>query len=103
MNDAKSHISSQSNGHSGLLISRRVLFRSAVATAGGVAAVLTLNLPAEAKMTQKAAAYQVTPNGAKSCANCAVFKAPSSCTLVDGAIVPTGYCKFYAAKAGSGG
>lgn len=79
-------------------LSRRRLLQTASATLGGAVALVCMALPAEAKMTQKAAAYQLTPKGAQSCANCAVFKAPSSCTLVDGAVVPAGWCRFYASK-----
>ena len=79
-------------------LSRRGLLQTAAATVGGAAALMCMALPAEAKMTQKAAAYQLTPKGAQNCANCAVFKAPSSCTLVDGTIVPGGWCRFYASK-----
>jgi hypothetical protein len=79
-------------------LSRRGLLQTAVATIGGATALVCMALPAEAKMTQKAAAYQLTPKGAQSCANCAEFKAPSSCTLVDGTIVAGGWCRFYAPK-----
>jgi hypothetical protein len=33
------------------------------------------------------------------CSGCALFKAPSSCQLVKGAISPKGYCIAYAPKA----
>ena len=49
-------------------------------------------------MTQKAAGYQETPKDGASCADCALFKAPSTCTLVDGTIAATGWCRFYAKK-----
>ena len=51
-----------------------------------------------AKMAQKAAGYQDKPKGDQSCANCTLFKAPDSCTLVDGTIVSSGWCRFYAKK-----
>ena len=76
-------------------VSRRQMLRAAAVIAGSAAAVLGTALPAEAKMAQKAAAYQGTPKGDQSCANCAVFKAPSSCILVDGTISPNGWCRFY--------
>jgi len=80
-------------------ISRRLLFRKAAAVAGGVAAILGMGIPAEAKMTQRAAAYQPTPKDGLSCAICALFKAPASCNLIDGTVSPTGWCNFYAKKA----
>ena len=79
-------------------ISRRQMLRSAAVIAGSAAVVFGTALPAEAKMSQKAAAYQGTPKGDQSCANCAVFKAPSSCILVDGTISPDGWCRFYRKK-----
>ena len=43
--------------------------------------------------------YQTTPGpkGAE-CDGCALFKAPSSCAVVKGTIVPTGYCTSFAPK-----
>jgi hypothetical protein len=79
-------------------VSRRHLLRSVAIAAGGGAILLTTAVPAQAKMSQKAAAYQDTPKGDNSCVNCALFKSPSSCTLVDGTISPTGWCRFYAKK-----
>ncbi|HEV2561269.1 MAG TPA: hypothetical protein VGT78_03940 [Rhizomicrobium sp.] len=79
-------------------VSRRDLLRSAAIIAGGAAIVVGTALPAEAKMPQKAAAYQDTPKGDLACASCALFKAPSSCTLVDGTISPNGWCRFYSKK-----
>ena len=76
-------------------VSRRHLLRSVAITAGGGAILFATAMPAEAKMSQKAAAYQDTPKGDNNCANCALFKSPSSCTLVDGTISPTGWCKFF--------
>jgi hypothetical protein len=84
-------------------ISRRLLFRSAAATLGGLAAILGMGLPAQAKMTQQASGYQASPKGDQSCATCALFTAPSSCTLIDGTISPSGWCRFYAKKTASGG
>jgi hypothetical protein len=86
-------------GDNPLLMSRRLLFRSAATTVGALAAILGMGLPAEAKMTQQAAAYQPTPKNGQSCATCALFNAPASCNLIDGAISPAGWCNFYAKKA----
>ena len=35
----------------------------------------------------------------KKCSGCALFKAPSSCSVVKGKISPNGYCIAYAPKA----
>src|SRR5579863_750965 len=80
------------------VISRRGLFRNAAAMIGGVAALLATGSQAIAKMAQKAAGYQAAPKGDQSCATCALFKTPASCTLVDGDIAATGWCRFFAKK-----
>ena len=81
------------------LISRRLLFRSAAAAVGGLAAILDMGTPAQAKMTQQAAKYQPTPKNGQSCATCALFDAPASCKLIDGGVSPAGWSNFYAKKA----
>ncbi len=79
--------------------SRRQLFlRGATIAAGGAVVLAASARPAQAKMPQLAAAYQSTPKGDQSCENCSLFKAPSSCTLVDGTISPTAWCRFYSKK-----
>lgn len=77
--------------------SRRQTMQAIVCSIGGVIAVIAAS-PAQAKMTQKAAEYQTSPKGNQTCANCALYRAPGSCTLIDGNIVPTGWCRFYASK-----
>jgi hypothetical protein len=83
-------------------VSRRLLFRSGAATIGALAALLGMGLPAQAKMSQQASGYQPTPKGDQSCAACALFTAPASCTLIDGTISATGWCRFYAKKTSGG-
>jgi hypothetical protein len=77
--------------------SRRALMRKAACAIAGIAAAIAAS-PAEAKMSQKVAEYQATPKDGQSCANCALYRAPSSCTLIDGNIAPSGWCRFYAKK-----
>ena len=89
---------SQAGAESLSPVSRRDLLRGAAATIGGAAIVVGTSLPAQAKMSEKAAGYQETPKDGASCASCALFKAPNSCTLVDGEISPNGWCRFYAKK-----
>ncbi len=81
-----------------LNFSRRALFQRVAITTGGLALMLGTALPAEAKMTQKAAGYQDAPKGDQSCSNCSLFSAPASCSLVDGAINPQGWCRFHQNK-----
>ena len=78
-------------------VSRRRFLRAAAI--GGVALGAGLaSTPAEAKMGQKAAAYQPTPKGKQRCDNCALWRAPSSCVLVESPILPQGWCNLYRAK-----
>ena len=77
--------------------SRRALIRKAACAIGGIAAAMAAS-PAQAKMSQKVAEYQATPKDGQSCANCALYRAPASCTLIDGNVAPTGWCRFYAKK-----
>ncbi len=77
--------------------SRRQMVQTAACAIGGVFAVMAAT-PAQAKMTQKAAAYQATPKDNQNCANCALYKAPASCTLVEGDVAATGWCRFYKKK-----
>ncbi len=82
-------------------VSRRGLLRSATIMAGGAAALAATlaATPAEAdKMSQKGAQYQDKPKDAQQCDGCALFKAPASCTIVDGTISPTGWCRFFSKK-----
>jgi High potential iron-sulfur protein len=82
-------------------ISRRiVLLRSASCAAGAAAALIPLK-EAAAKMSQQSVAYQDSPKGDQQCSNCSLFQAPTNtCTIVDGNISPTGWCKYWAKKAG---
>ena len=72
-----------------------------VACAAGAAALLSPVTDAKAaKMAQAAAGYQDSPKGAQQCDGCALFQAPNACQLIDGNISPSGWCKFWAKKAG---
>jgi hypothetical protein len=77
--------------------SRRQLMRKAACAFGGIVAAMAAS-PAQAKMSQKVAEYQATSKNGENCANCALYRAPSSCTLIDGAVTPTGWCRFYSKK-----
>ena len=79
-------------------LSRRGLFRAGIAMFGGLIAAAVTATGAIAKMTQKAAAYQGTPKDSQQCSSCALFKAPDTCTLVDGPIDAAGWCRFYSKK-----
>jgi hypothetical protein len=55
-------------------------------------------LAAAPQITQAAAGYQTQPNGDQRCAFCAHFESPASCQIVQGTIVPNGWCKLFRAK-----
>lgn len=80
-------------------ISRRSLL-AGVAAAGSAPILAASVTPAMAKIAQSAVAYQNSPNGDRSCANCNIFQPPSSCKTVDGTISPNGWCKIWVKKAG---
>ena len=90
----------QKNSMNIVQVSRRD-FLFAAGVGGGAAAAVALGAyPALAsnKMSQKAMSYRPTPNGNQRCDNCGNFQAPSSCKLVDGVIVPNGWCVLYRLK-----
>ena len=80
------------------LLSRRALFHAAAFAGASLVVLAGTVSQAMAKMTQKGAGYQATPKDVQKCANCALFKAPDSCTLVEGSISPDGWCRFFAKK-----
>jgi len=80
-------------------VSRRTLVGGACllvtcATAGAVSAA------APSKVPQKEAGYRNAPRGGARCETCSQFLAPSSCKLVAGPISPSGWCSFFAPRAG---
>jgi hypothetical protein len=79
-------------------VSRRALLRGVAIAAGGAAIAVGTTMPAQAKMTQKAAGYQDKPNNGAACATCALFQSPAGCTLVEGPIGANGWCRFYSKK-----
>ena len=84
-------------------VSRRNVLQCATIIAGGAAAIAAsaTAFAADApsgKMSQQAAAYQTSPKNGQRCTDCALYIAPASCKLVEGAISPAGWCKFFAKK-----
>jgi len=80
---------------------RRFLRRAAMLAGAG--AFTEIGLPARAansKVSHQLAQYQTTPNGAAHCQNCSQFLPQPACKVVEDPIVPNGWCKLYAAKAG---
>jgi len=81
-----------------LTVSRRQLLNRAIIAAVGGLAVLGIASPALAKMTQQAAGYQTSPKNDQKCSGCALFKAPSTCIMIDGTISPDGWCRVFTKK-----
>ncbi|MGP0088969.1 MAG: high-potential iron-sulfur protein [Xanthobacteraceae bacterium] len=80
--------------------SRRLVLRH-VATAAGTVATLGFRVSrgtAQVKLAKKDVDYQEQPKGNQRCENCFNFEAPSGCKVVDGQVIPQGWCKAYAPK-----
>ena len=88
--------------HSAGFSRRNVLQCATVIAAGSAAIAMSATALAAdagtAKLSQQAAAYQTSPKNGQRCTDCALFIAPASCKLVDGAISPAGWCKLFAKK-----
>jgi hypothetical protein len=83
-------------------LSRRRLLRVGAYAVGAAALIGAASTGADAqvkKASQKDSGYQESPMGGKACSQCRNFQAPGSCTVVEGAISPNGYCRLFAKKA----
>ena len=55
--------------------------------------------PAQAqKQTKAQATYQDRPNGAERCGVCANFVAPGDCRVIQGPVIPDGWCRNFRAR-----
>jgi hypothetical protein len=81
---------------------RAVLLRGLACAAGSVALAVPVREAYAAKFPQSspAVAYQDSPKDGRQCDGCSLFRAPSSCEVVDGSISPTGWCKLWVKNAG---
>jgi len=79
---------------------RTIIFRGIACVAAGGALMSAAGNANAGKMIQSVASYQTSPKGDQNCTNCLLFQAPDACQIVDGAISPTGWCKFWAKKPG---
>ncbi len=93
------------NGNDKTGSTRREIFKTGVlAAVGAVAATAVFSQPAQAKMAQKAAMYQPKPHAGQDCLNCSRFiagnapAADGTCSIVDGAVSPQGWCAMYVPK-----
>jgi hypothetical protein len=83
-------------------LSRRTVISLIATLPLGIAAVTSMASaadPDDSDGTKAQFKYQPTAGpGGKVCAACALFQAPSACSIVKGKIAPTGYCTSFAAK-----
>jgi hypothetical protein len=83
-------------------LSRRGLLRGAALVAGGGAllagGLMAPSAEAATKLTQQAANYQSTPKGMARCNVCSQWLQPTDCKVVQGPVLPTGWCSLYVAK-----
>ena len=77
-------------------VSRRDLVFGAL----GAAPIVLSPIAAEAKLSQTSVGYQDPAADDKQCGGCNFFVSPNACKLVDGAVSPTGHCRYWAKKAG---
>jgi hypothetical protein len=82
------------------LLSRRALIGSAALALALTAAesAAGAETPETEKIKQADAHYQDRPQGQQRCAICLQFEPPGHCRIVQGPIVPTGWCQFFAAR-----
>jgi len=81
-------------------ISRRSVLRT-LTTAAGTAATVGLavrHARSQTKLAKTDVDYRDSPNGSQRCDNCVNFEPPTGCMVVDGPIVPQGWCKAYGPK-----
>jgi len=48
-----------------------------------------------AKASKSQARYQDHPKGNDCCKDCTMFRSPQSCTAVEGAVKPSGWCSYF--------
>jgi hypothetical protein len=80
---------------------RRAVFRRVATYALGASVLHGIGVNrafAQAKVPQKAVAYQGQPKGEQRCDGCSSFQPPNACKLVDGKIDPQGWCSLFMKK-----
>jgi len=77
---------------------RRLLAGAALAGCGAAAGLAGRAAADDSKVSKLDAKYQATPKPEQRCEMCLQFLPPNQCKIVEGAIVPTGWCQFFAAR-----
>lgn len=78
-----------------MLSRRSILTRAALGAAGAGSFLAGVPACAQASLAKDVAGYQDSPKGPQRCELCKKFQAPSACSLVTGAVSPTGWCHFF--------
>jgi hypothetical protein len=63
-----------------------------------VAAGVSGRAAAQQKIAQNLVQYQTTPKNGAQCDQCLQWSPPDACKVVDGKILPTGWCAAFAPK-----
>lgn len=85
-------------------ITRQEALKALMLPALSAAIAGTMVTTAEAKASKSTVKYQSSPKGSQKCENCKFFVAGKSktamgtCSIVDGAISPNGWCTAYTKK-----
>ena len=81
-------------------VSRRTVLGAGVAAVAAVIVPAMAPYPAAAQQKVKPAMvqYQLTPKNKQQCDTCLHWVAPDQCKVVEGKIVPKGWCALYAVK-----
>jgi hypothetical protein len=74
---------------------RRALLQAGVAILAAGAATQAV---AQQKIDKALVMYQEKPKGTQQCDNCLHWQAPNACAIVNGPILPNGWCGAYAPK-----
>jgi hypothetical protein len=86
------------------LMCRRLVLRKTMVFVGGGLILgesvfgATAAMASGGKVSQAQAGYKNSPRGGLSCDKCLQFQPPSACKIVDGSVVPSGSCNFFAAR-----
>ena len=79
---------------------KRTTRRAVLGAGAGLIAVATATAARaqDAKVPQSAVQYQTSPKDGQRCDACVNWQPPNACKIVEGNIVPQGYCVAFAPK-----
>ncbi len=88
----------KSSGAESAKTTRRTLLQAGAGAALSILAMGSRSAQA-AKVSQKSVAYQDSPKGSQSCANCRLFVPPNACKQVEGVVSANGWCRIWSKAA----